>query len=883
MATITQNILIDLNSKRIVRENNHLVGLRSYSFTEGNTYIGEITLIKDGAVYEGDISSVVIEVGNSVNDVALVRFDGTTKDYSLTFTGDLLRQYLYNEASKDSIFSVGLTVDSLPYVIDSVSTVLIANPSDNTGGIPWDNVTGKPSTFTPSAHTQAISTVDGLGEALNAKADASSLSSHTGNTSNPHSVTKTQVGLGNVDNTSDANKPVSTAQQTALNLKANTTHTHTAAQVVFNGTDMVVSDAGTTNANGTYTQSGTIDGKPSYVKGIYSIQWISSYYNQWRITDGQTILYYGADIVATPDLVTAWYVNQASTPAPTVALSTTNLNDSLSAKVDKVTGKQLSTEDYTTAEKTKLSGIEAGAQVNTVTSVAGRTGAVTLSASDISSGTLDDARLSSNVMFQNASKVTDITYADLITARDAGTLIAGSFYRITDFRSIYLNNVNEICGRVGDVVESVVEPLVVLAITSNKLSSQAFSESYPTDVIYYDPDLTYIDGTVTALGFITYRWETRYNIECYYDWRNVKFKRWGPDKTGISDWTSSAYSLGATVYNPSENTIFACIKANSDASAPTLAASYNWCGLIDYRAKLALGVTVSTGNGSIATFATDAAVVSYHYTFCNYNGTALPDSAVQNVKIDRALNTLNAANYSGSFPNNVFYVFKAQYTGTTNAIIKNVSLIQGAVGNTFNLHHGASMCSSVSITQSTACLFIGAAINIDMLAGGSGNVVIGYTTTLNGPSVIRFQGNCVGNLIVGRVNNVVLGDSCRYNIVRSNCATSPVLSFIQFGANNVQNLIAPTGSFAVGSISYGASVYGVRIMNPSAFYGLSVGDRIGITETNTNYITDLTASSNLYSNTKYGKSLFKRGTSAADVRLQYYTGTDTPTIVQANT
>ena len=35
-------------------------------------------------------------------------------------------------------------------------------------------------------------------------------------------IDKTMVGLGNVDNTSDANKPVSTATQTALNLKANT-------------------------------------------------------------------------------------------------------------------------------------------------------------------------------------------------------------------------------------------------------------------------------------------------------------------------------------------------------------------------------------------------------------------------------------------------------------------------------------------------------------------------------------------------------------------------------------------------------------------------------------------------------------------------------------
>jgi hypothetical protein len=37
---------------------------------------------------------------------------------------------------------------------------------------------------------------------------------------NPHAVTKAEVGLGNVDNTSDANKPISTATQTALDLKA---------------------------------------------------------------------------------------------------------------------------------------------------------------------------------------------------------------------------------------------------------------------------------------------------------------------------------------------------------------------------------------------------------------------------------------------------------------------------------------------------------------------------------------------------------------------------------------------------------------------------------------------------------------------------------------
>lgn len=44
---------------------------------------------------------------------------------------------------------------------------------------------------------------------------------------NPHGVTKSNVGLGNVDNTSDVNKPVSTATQTALDGKANTSHNHT--------------------------------------------------------------------------------------------------------------------------------------------------------------------------------------------------------------------------------------------------------------------------------------------------------------------------------------------------------------------------------------------------------------------------------------------------------------------------------------------------------------------------------------------------------------------------------------------------------------------------------------------------------------------------------
>ena len=57
------------------------------------------------------------------------------------------------------------------------------------------------------------------------------INTHTDNKSNPHNVTATQIGLGNVNNTSDANKPVSTAQQAALDLKADKSDTYTKAEV----------------------------------------------------------------------------------------------------------------------------------------------------------------------------------------------------------------------------------------------------------------------------------------------------------------------------------------------------------------------------------------------------------------------------------------------------------------------------------------------------------------------------------------------------------------------------------------------------------------------------------------------------------------------------
>lgn len=57
------------------------------------------------------------------------------------------------------------------------------------------------------------------------------LTNHINDKNNPHNVTKEQIGLGNVDNTSDMNKPISTATQMALDKKADIHHSHTMTDI----------------------------------------------------------------------------------------------------------------------------------------------------------------------------------------------------------------------------------------------------------------------------------------------------------------------------------------------------------------------------------------------------------------------------------------------------------------------------------------------------------------------------------------------------------------------------------------------------------------------------------------------------------------------------
>lgn len=131
--------------------------------------------------------------------------------------------------------------------VDSGETFVLA--TDNPGTLAdWKIITaagnvtsvaGRQGAVVLSKNDVGLSSVDNTSDvnkpvstaqqnALNAKANIAS-PTFTGTVGG---ITKSMVGLSSVDNTSDASKPVSTAQQTALNGKANASHSHSSSDIV---------------------------------------------------------------------------------------------------------------------------------------------------------------------------------------------------------------------------------------------------------------------------------------------------------------------------------------------------------------------------------------------------------------------------------------------------------------------------------------------------------------------------------------------------------------------------------------------------------------------------------------------------------------------------
>lgn len=148
----------------------------------------EITTVANGSV-SGPVSSV---------DNAITRFDGTT--------GKIIQN------SSVTISDAGIVAGSS---IDAdTNTITNIKNADIKAGAAIDAA----KIADGSVSNAEFQTLDGVTSSiqtqLNAKASSSALTTHVNDVANPHAVTKTQVGLSNVDNTSDATKNSATATLT---------------------------------------------------------------------------------------------------------------------------------------------------------------------------------------------------------------------------------------------------------------------------------------------------------------------------------------------------------------------------------------------------------------------------------------------------------------------------------------------------------------------------------------------------------------------------------------------------------------------------------------------------------------------------------------------
>jgi len=155
--------------------------------------------------------------------------------------------------------------------------------------------------------------------------------------------------LNNVNNTSDLNKPISTLTQTALDLKLNAADTSKYTKQTYIDSSLLtklkISDTAvmlsSRIARDTLSLSNRINLKA----------------NTTDVTSGLVLKLNKADTSTLSNRIDLKANASDVTTSLALKANTSDVNTSLGTKVDKVTGKELSTNDYTTTEKTKLAAI----------------------------------------------------------------------------------------------------------------------------------------------------------------------------------------------------------------------------------------------------------------------------------------------------------------------------------------------------------------------------------------------------------------------------------------------------------------------------------------------------------------------------------------------
>lgn len=200
--------------------------------------------------YPGDKGKSTTDIVNSLSDTLVndVLVSQSNQD-SVSLTVKSITKNSTNKSNKL------LLTDGEPVLLTDGSPILLAENDGLYSQADDKTITiNQASAFTAGVMSASDKTkLDGL--KAQAEIDTSisnvqnNLNAHINNRTNPHRVTKEQIGLDQVDNTSDANKPISNATQTALNGKFSATDGNALKQTIEDMPNLIVTEGSVSHKN----------------------------------------------------------------------------------------------------------------------------------------------------------------------------------------------------------------------------------------------------------------------------------------------------------------------------------------------------------------------------------------------------------------------------------------------------------------------------------------------------------------------------------------------------------------------------------------------------------------------------------------------------------
>lgn len=168
---------------------------------------------------DGTISIILSEQATCVSGIceAELQFITPKETISTRKFNIIVKKSVINDEEIESVIESNIIQKMIRHLIDFMNPHKVNKEQVGLGNVPNVITNDQTPTYEEAEEFENISSGEKLSIAFGKIQKAiSSLLGHINNFDNPHKTTKSQIQLGNVDNTSDVDKPVSTAQQKAI-------------------------------------------------------------------------------------------------------------------------------------------------------------------------------------------------------------------------------------------------------------------------------------------------------------------------------------------------------------------------------------------------------------------------------------------------------------------------------------------------------------------------------------------------------------------------------------------------------------------------------------------------------------------------------------------